>query len=139
MFENILLAIDGSDHALEAARVAGEMARCNDAALCVVVAYEAVPSYLGEPNFQQVVTARLRDAEEQLEKAIAFIGAIPGSLKTEVLEGPPAEAVLRVVEARGNDLIVMGTRGRGRLSGLLLGSVSQKVVAHAPCPVLLVR
>ena len=139
MFENILLAIDGSDHALEAARVAGEMARCNDAALRVVVAYDAVPSYLGEPSYQQVVSARLQQAEDVLEKAITFIGEIPGVLKTEVLEGPPAEAVLRVVETRGNDIIVMGTRGRGRLSGLLLGSVSQKVVAHAPCPVLLVR
>jgi len=139
MFENILLAVDGSDHALEAARVAGERARCNDAALCVVVAFEAVPSFLGEPNFQQVVSARLQQADDVLEKAITFKGAIPGELKTEILEGPPAEAVLRVVKTRGNDLIIMGTRGRGRLTGLILGNVSQKVVAHASCPVLLVR
>ncbi|MFH1635561.1 MAG: universal stress protein [Chloroflexota bacterium] len=67
------------------------------------------------------------------------MGDIPGELKTEVLEGPPAEAILNVADTRGNDLIVMGTRGRGRLSGLLLGSQSQKVVAHAHCPVLLIR
>jgi nucleotide-binding universal stress UspA family protein len=139
MFKNILLAIDGSDHALQAARVAGEMARCNDAALRVVVAYDVVPAFFGEPEFQQAVSARMKYAENVLERAVSFVGEIPNVIKIEVLEGPPAEAILRVVETRGNDLIVMGTRGRGRLSGLLLGSVSQKVVAHAPCPVLLVR
>ncbi|MBE9523621.1 MAG: universal stress protein [Chloroflexi bacterium] len=139
MFKDILLAIDGSDHALKAARVAGEMARSNDAALRVVVAYDAVPTYLGDPEFQQAVYARQKHAEEVLENALSFVGEVPGALKTEILEGPPAEAVLRVVGTRNNDLIVMGTRGRGRLSGLLLGSNSQKVVAHAPCPVLLVR
>jgi len=50
-----------------------------------------------------------------------------------------AEAVLSVAEVRGNDLIVMGTRGLGRLAGAQLGSQSQKVVANDSCPVLLVR
>lgn len=57
----------------------------------------------------------------------------------EVLEGPPAEAILNVANVREIDLIVMGTRGLGRLAGALLGSQSQKVVAHASCPVLLAR
>ena len=129
MFKNILLANDGSEHTLKAARVAGEMARSNNATLRVVIAYDAVPTYLGDPEFQQAVSARLKHVEDVLEKAISFVGEVPGALKTEILEGPPAEAVLSVV----------GTRGRGRISGLLLGSNSQKVVAHALCPVLLVR
>jgi nucleotide-binding universal stress UspA family protein len=58
---------------------------------------------------------------------------------TEVLEGPPADAILRVAEARNVDLIVMGARGLGSLGSLLLGSVSQKVLAHATCPVMIVR
>jgi len=56
-----------------------------------------------------------------------------------VLEGPPAEAILNVAETREIDLIVMGTRGLGRFTGMLLGSQSQKVVSHASCPVTLVR
>ncbi|MBU1661972.1 MAG: universal stress protein [Chloroflexi bacterium] len=139
MFENILLAIDGSEHARKAARLAGDLARHHGANLRVVVAFEPVPVYLGEPNFQQVVFVRLREADDVLKAALELVGDIPGELKTEVLEGPPAEAILNVADTRGNDLIVMGTRGRGRLSGLLLGSQSQKVVAHAHCPVLLIR
>ncbi|MBL7163487.1 MAG: universal stress protein [Anaerolineales bacterium] len=139
MFKNLLLAFDGSEHALKAARLAGEMARSSDAELRIVVAYDPLPAYLGEPDFQHVVSARLRHAEAVLQKALEHVGKIPKELKTEILEGPPAEAILAVAETRGNDLIIIGTRGLGRLSGLLLGSVSQKVVAHAQCPVLLVR
>jgi nucleotide-binding universal stress UspA family protein len=139
MFKNILVAVDGSEHALKAARMAGEFARQMQADLRVVTAYEPVPTYLGEPNLQNALNERFSEANQVLDEALKQIGEIPGELKTEILEGPPAEAILAVVEARSNDLIIMGTRGLGRLQGLLLGSQSQKVVSHAPCPVLLVR
>jgi len=109
------------------------------AELRVVTAFDPVPTYLGEPNLQKTIDERFDQAGQILAVALEQIGEIPGELKTDVLEGPAAEAILGVVEARGNDLIIMGTRGLGRLTGLLLGSQSQKVVSHAPCPVLLVR
>jgi nucleotide-binding universal stress UspA family protein len=139
MFKNILVAVDGSEHALKAASMAGDFARQMQADLRVVTAYEPVPTYLGEPNLQHALDERFAQANLVLADAMQKIGEIPGALKTDILEGPPAEAILAVVEARGNDLIIMGTRGLGMLKGLLLGSQSQKVVAHAPCPVLLVR
>lgn len=139
MFKNILVAVDGSEHALEAARIAGDFARQMQAELRLVTAYDPVPTYLGEPNLQHALDERFAQANQVLADAIQQIGEIPAELKTDVLEGPAAEAILAVVEARGNDLIIMGTRGLGRLKGLLLGSQSQKVVSHAPCPVLLVR
>lgn len=139
MFKNILVAVDGSEHALAAARLAGEFARHMQAELRLVTAYDPVPTYLGEPNLQRALDERFAQATQVLREAVEQIGEIPGELKTDVLEGPPAEAILAVVETRGNDLIIMGTRGLGSLKGLLLGSQSQKVVSHAPCPVLLVR
>ena len=140
MFKNILLAVDGSKHALHAAKTAADLARSmNSKILRIVVAFEAVPSYLGEPNMQTAISARMKEAETVLKKAMDAVGEIPGEVHTEILEGSPAEAILDVANTRKNDLIVMGSRGLGRLRGALLGSQSQKVVQHAPCPVLVVR
>ena len=60
-------------------------------------------------------------------------------MKPVIAEGDPAESILRAAREHGADLIVLGTRGLGRLKGLLLGSVSHKVTHLAECPCLTVR
>lgn len=140
MFDKILLAVDGSDHALHAARQAAELARAMPPKeFRIVVSYDAIPMYLGEPNLQFAIDHRKTEAEKTLNKALKEVGKIPCEIHTELLEGDPAFAIIEVAATRKSDLIVMGSRGLGRLAGLLLGSTSQKVVAHAPCPVLIVR
>jgi nucleotide-binding universal stress UspA family protein len=140
MFSNILLAVDGSDHALHAARVAADLANAMNAkTLRVVVAYASIPPYLGEPNLQDAINARLMESQGILQKAVEALGTVSAEVFTDPVEGDPAESIIEVARTRESDLIVMGSRGLGRLSGLLLGSTSQKVVAHAPCPVLIVR
>ncbi|WP_027878053.1 universal stress protein [Meiothermus cerbereus] len=138
MFKNILLAFDGSEHAQKAALLAADLARQYRASLCLVHTYDSVPDYLGEPFLQEAISKRTEAADRVVAQALALLGEFP-QLEIEVLEGPPAEAILRVAEIRKVDLIVMGTRGLGQLKGLLLGSQSQKVLTHAQCPVLLVR
>jgi nucleotide-binding universal stress UspA family protein len=105
----------------------------------VVIAYDPIPSYLGEPNLGQAIAARMKEAEEILEKTRAVVGTTPAQFHPEILEGPAAEAILEVAATRKSEIIVMGSRGLGRLEGALLGSNSQKVVSHARCPVLIVR
>jgi len=139
MFKRILLAVDGSDHALRAAKVAADLARSMKSELRVVIAYEPIPWYLGEPNLQGAINARLKDAQNILQKAVAAAGDMPDEIHTELIEGDSAEAIIEVAKTRNSDVIVMGSRGLGRLAGLVLGSTSQKVVSHAPCPVLIVR
>ena len=140
MFERILLAVDGSEHALHATRKAAELARCmKSTELRIVVAYDPIPLYLGEPNMQVVITNRKGEAEDILDAAIKEVGKVPCEIHTELIEGDPASTILEVAKIRTSDIIVMGSRGLGRLAGLLLGSTSQKVVSHAPCPVLIVR
>jgi nucleotide-binding universal stress UspA family protein len=139
MFERILLAVDGSDHAVRAAKVAADLARRMESELWIVAAYDPIPPFLGEPNMQEAINARLEDAQSILKAAKAVVGEVAGGVHTEMLEGSSAEAIIEVAKTRKSDLIVMGSRGLGRLAGLVLGSTSQKVVSHAPCPVLIVR
>lgn len=140
MFNKILLAVDGSDHARHAAQKAAELARViKPSELRIVVAYNTIPMYLGEPNLQIVFDSLRRDAQNVLDKVLIEVGEVPCEVHTEILEGDAAEAILNVANTRKSNLIVMGSRGHGGLAGLLVGSTSQKVVAHANCPVLIVR
>lgn len=139
MFKNILLAVDGSEHATRAARVAGDLARTLGADLTIVTVFDPVPNYLGETNLQTFVSNQKLIAENILAEALKEVGELPAKRILETLEGPVAEAVLKVAEVRENDLIIMGTRGLSRLAGAFLGSQSQKVVSNAKCPVMLVK
>jgi nucleotide-binding universal stress UspA family protein len=140
MFEKILLAVDGSEHSIHAAKEAGDLARAmKSEILRIVVAFDGIPAYLGEPNLQQAITARMNEGQSILKKAQDAVGKIPGEIHTELIEGSPAEAIINVAKTRGSTVIVMGSRGMSSIAELVLGSTSHKVVSHAPCPVLVVR
>ena len=140
MFEGILLAVDGSEHSIHAAKEAGDLARAMKSdSLRIVVAFDSIPPYLGEPNMQQAITARMKEANAILQKAQDAVGKIPGEIHTELIEGPAAEAIINVAKTRGSTVIVMGSRGMSAIAELVLGSTSHKVVSHAPCPVLIIR
>jgi nucleotide-binding universal stress UspA family protein len=111
----------------------------NSTELRIVVAYDAIPPYLGEPNMQYAIDARLEQVQKIMQAAVDAVGDVTCEIHTEIVEDSPAEAIINVANVRKSDVIVMGSRGHGTLAGLLLGSTSQKVVAHAPCPVLIVR
>jgi universal stress protein A len=73
-------------------------------------------------------------------KLLESVRAHPESrMETHVKEGKPATAILEMVSTLEPDLIVMGTHGRSKLDHLLLGSVAERVIRKAPCPVLTVR
>jgi nucleotide-binding universal stress UspA family protein len=80
----------------------------------------------------QAIVERKEEAHEILSNAIKEIADIPGNCETETLEGDPAETILRVVDTYPIDAIVMGTRGHGKISSLILGSQSHKGLSAAP-------
>ena len=140
MFENILLAVDGSEHAMKAAHAASSLANAMNAqTLRIVIAYDTIPVHLGDPYMQNAINARVSETEDILQRAVQVVWAVSAQIYTEMIEGDPAEVIIDVARTRNSSVIVMGSRGLGRLAGLLLGSTSQKVVSHAPCPVLIVR
>lgn len=139
MFKNILLAFDGSEHSSKAAKLAGEICRSMSSDLWLITVFDPIPGYIGQPYLDQAIAQRMETAEAVLKDAVVQIGEITGKMTTELLEGPVAEAILGVIDAREIDLVIMGTRGLSRLQGLVVGSQSQKVIQHATCPVMLVR
>ena len=140
MFDVILVAVDGSQHGQHAAQIAGDLARAVQATeLYVVVAYEPVPGYVKEPNLSEAIATRRAEAQQILQQALDIVGHLPAKIDPQIIEGAIAEAILNIANERKCDVIVMGSRGFGRLEDALLGSNSQKVANHAPCPVLIVR
>ena len=81
-----------------------------------------------------------RAAREAAAQAIVVAGRRAGvSVRFLVWEGEPGPAIVEAAIAEAADLVVVGTHGRSRVERLVLGSVSDHVVRHAPCPVLIVR
>jgi nucleotide-binding universal stress UspA family protein len=138
-FKNILVAVDGSDHAFDAVRVAARLATALSARLTLMTAYDAPSETLGEPNYSRALGEALGEAQKVLEDArrVALNAGGPEP-QVEWLAGEPAATVVETAQAGGYDLVVMGTLGRGRLGTALLGSVSAEVAARAGRPVLVV-
>ena len=140
----ILLATDGSEEATLAARTAVDIADKTNSELHVVYVGEeygypiyAVPEYeyarTIQENLEQEVR-KLLDAEVEQVKAAGgtVVGAHFGM-------GRPDEEIVKLAEEIGAGLIVMGSRGQGGVRRSLMGSVSDSVVRHAHCPVMVVR
>jgi nucleotide-binding universal stress UspA family protein len=138
-FESILVAVDGSDHAFEAVRVAARLTRALGARVTIMTAYHAPSDSLGEPNYSRALGEALGEAQRVLDEArrVALNAGGPEP-QVEWLAGSAAETIVETARAGEYDLVVVGTHGRGRLGAALLGSVSSAVAAHAGRPVLVV-
>lgn len=139
MFQNILLAVDGSAHSELAADYAAGLAAAFHARLFVVHAYPQTSDLLGYADFERLVARRKSAGQEVLDKIRSQLDRHGLTVQEDLLEGPEAEAILAAAETHKIDLVVMGTRGLGTIEGMLFGSISRKVSQHAPCPVLLAR
>lgn len=136
----IVVGIDDSPAATDALRWALNEARLRDATLEVVHTWAfPIASELPGGEVSRLVTDLQRAASERLDKVVDGIGGADPNVKVvrRVLEGPAAPILLEA--AVGAELLVVGSRGRGGFAGLLLGSVAQQCVHHAPCPVVVVR
>ena len=142
-FRKILVPVDFSDHSALALQTAAALSRSHEAALTLVYVYEpmavAVPEgYLlfSETQLNQMFDEFHRALAQQKQAAEAAGGL---RVETQLLHGFAAGEIATFAEQGGFDLIVMGTHGRRGLSHVFLGSVAERVVRMAPCPVLTVR
>ncbi len=141
-FQSLLVPIDFSSHADSALGTALEIAREHGAKLHLVHAYElplgAVTPY--GVAIPQTLEVDVRDAAaRRLEKAAQKVRDAGVGCETHLAVGPASDAIVEIAENVGADLIVMGTRGLTGLQHVLLGSVAERTVRLAPCPVLTLR
>jgi nucleotide-binding universal stress UspA family protein len=149
MFRNILVPVDGSDSAHKGAEVAADLADKYDARVTVIhvlrpgrgIGPELLDAFIAAKNAGRPEADFLRDhAREIVDREVAAIRAT-GIRKVEgvVEDGDPAHRVVDYAKAHGVDLIVMGCHGHGKLEGILMGSVSNKIAQLAPCTCVTVR
>jgi nucleotide-binding universal stress UspA family protein len=137
----ILLATDGSRQAELAARTAADLAQKTDSELHVVHVLASPLATHDPSSFEPEVWARLEERERTtLEDVVGMIEASGGKVEgSHHKAGRPDAEIVALAEEIGAGLIVMGARGVGRIRRALTGSVSDSVLRHAHCPVLMVR
>jgi nucleotide-binding universal stress UspA family protein len=139
---SILLAADGSEEAELAASVAVELAKSTGAELHLVHVklLPITPPYPEVLDWREDLERAEREARELLDEQVKKVEDAGGTVAgAHLREESPAEEIVALAEELGADLIVVGSQDRGRIRRALAGSVSDWVVRHAPCPVLVVR
>jgi len=139
MFKNIVLAVDGSEYSHRAVEYARSLSERYEADLWLVHVFSHTSDLLGYQDFEKLYAKRKSAGQTVLDDAHKLLGSTTFNVHTELLEGSEAEAILTVAENHQADLIVMGTRGFGAVKGLLVGSVSRKVIHLSSCPVMVVH
>lgn len=137
-FRKLLIGYDGSPQADKAVDIGFSLAECLDATV-LVFAVARPP----EPSTSVELEAVLDDAKELFEEGFKKILEKARScgleVKTDMAVGHPAEQIIHRAEADGVDLIILGRRGRSMISRMMLGSVSERALRYAHCPVMVVH
>ncbi len=138
----ILVGTDGSRGANRAIVAAAQLAQVTGAELCILTVGANLSGQelkkLGqiEGDIGEALELLSNQLLNQAKKRATQVGA--AKIKLRSGSGDPAQVIIEIAQRENADLVVIGRRGRGRLAGLLLGSVSQKIASLAPCMVMIV-
>lgn len=143
---NVLCAVDGSQHSRWALDILRRLSLASGAKVLLVHVVDIArfsPSRVMGSAARSALAEALEVAEQAgrrlLERMKRKVGPADDSVDTKLVRGHPAEAITRIAARYKTDLILIGSRGATDIRRFLLGSVSRRVVAHAPCPVLVVK
>jgi nucleotide-binding universal stress UspA family protein len=144
--QKIVCPVDFSNCAQQALKYATELAKQFDAELSIVHAYEDPAAYVTPmpmsgyvgPGAELLLELR-KQLEQRLTQTTAEVQQLGVRVRSELLEGAPYRVVLDWAKEYGADLIVVGTHGHTGLTHALLGSVTERIVRMAHCPVLTIR
>lgn len=140
----VLHPSDFSSASTAAFRAALDMAKASDAELLLVHVLTPVAPIVGEgyvspKTYEEIEQSARAHGQKQLDGLIEKARKAGVRATGTLLQGMPHDQVVRAARSKHADVIVMGTHGRSGIAKLFLGSVAERVVATAPCPVLTVR
>ena len=137
MYKNILLAYDGSKFSNKALQEAISLAKSSGGSLLILSVVDITDEFESEaPGLTDKMTEKLL---KSAQKAMAKTVAAKVKARVEVHVGDAYEMIVDIAKKKKADVIVMGSHGRTGLTRLLMGSVTSRVIGHAPCSVLVVR
>ncbi|MBT4290930.1 MAG: universal stress protein [Deltaproteobacteria bacterium] len=137
--DKILIPVDGSEYSFKAAKFSTNCAKQFNSTVIILHCHKPDFCYANDKDYD-AIHARIEDKAEDMLDRYREIYDEAGVKHWEIIPNPPAaQAIVEVAEKEGVDIIMMGTHGRTDLQGLLLGSVTHKVLHLAPCPVLVIR
>jgi nucleotide-binding universal stress UspA family protein len=139
--KTILVAVDGSAHAERALKFAAGLAGSLGATLLLVTVDEPGPLKGEVAEFARTENLGRQDVADWILSTARSLAADAGAktIETDTASGDPAGAILRAADEHGADMIVLGARGLSDLQGLIVGSVSHKVLSLTKLPCLIVR
>jgi len=131
----LLVPIDGSSASVNAVKKSIEIARKHDFSIKIVSVVDPSPL-----NFDDELQGKLIEYRNRLLNSIVERLDFSGiDIKTELLVGEPHIEILKAARDEKVDLIVIGNRGFSKIKRFFLGSVAQRVISEAPCPVLVIH
>jgi len=139
--KKILIATDGSDYSMRAAELGISVAKLLGAEITVVYVIDTVVlDQVAKVTERDDTEKELKQAGQRYVKYIVGLAEKEGLKATSLLtRGRPFEQIVHLAKGLGINLIVMGTYGRRGAERILIGSVAERVIEYASCPVLVVR
>jgi nucleotide-binding universal stress UspA family protein len=137
--KKILVAVDGSEHSDKVLDTAIEYTKFLRAKVILVYCHKKFPTLLGEPLRNDSIFTILQNAEQLVAPFTKRLREAGVDFEERLMEEPAGAVIPNVAKIEKCNLVVMGCRGRTNLEGLLLGSVTNRVLHTAPCSVLVVK
>ena len=153
MFRKIIVPIDGSEHSLKALEEAAQIAKLSSGEITLINVFSVQPIMMPEPStsgytggpiftgteFSRIIEAAQKSGNRILQDGEQKISASGVKVEKMLVEGHTVQEIVRAANEGNFDLIVIGARGISHIREMLLGSVTDGVIHHAHCAVLVIK